>query len=89
MTSYSLATMFAIAYHRGMKKLKPEAQTVTTQEATADVTLNSPRRPIRYADTRVGRNQLVRWIDPETGETRVAKFKRCPYHRLPRQQVKQ
>lgn len=62
---------------------------MTPQEALADVTLDAPCRPIRYAGPRVGRNQLVRWVDEETGAERVAKFKRCPYYRLPRQKVTQ
>lgn len=64
---------------------------MSPQESHADVKLETPRRPIRYAENspRIGRNQLVRWIDEETGKPRVEKFKRCPYYRLPRQQVNQ
>ena len=51
--------------------------------------LQTTRRPIRYAETRIRRNQFVSWVDEETGATRVAKFKKCPYYRQPRPQVSQ
>ncbi len=36
---------------------------MTPQDSHADVQVQSPRRPIRYAETRIRRNTLIRHVE--------------------------